>query len=66
MTQRHDISLSEARTAHRNVPVRYPNRWRLLADVLLAPPTHLHHYRDLSRSMVEDMIEKVDIEARCR
>ncbi len=65
MTTRHDKALFEARTARSNLPVRHPNRWRLIADLLLSPPTHLHHYRDLNRRMVENMIETVDVEARC-
>ena len=66
MTRRHDTNWSEARTAHRNLPVRHPNRWRLIADLLFSPPTRLPHYRELSRRMLEEMIETADVEARCR
>jgi hypothetical protein len=66
MTKRHDKALFEARTAHRNLPVRHPNRWKIIAELLFSPPARLHHYRDLNRRMVDKMIETVDGEARCR
>jgi hypothetical protein len=60
MTTRHHSTLHESRTAHLNLPVRHPNRWRLVADLLFSPPTHLHQYRDLSRRMFEEAVDAED------
>jgi hypothetical protein len=66
MTTRRGGTLSEARTAHRNLSVQHPNRWRLIAELLFSPPTHFQRYRDLNRKMVEDVIERINVEAGCR
>ena len=66
MTKRHEKAPFEARTAHRNLPVRHPNRWKMITELLFSPPAHLHRYRDLNRRIVDKMIETADVEARCR
>jgi len=55
-------AIQESRCAHTNRPVQHPSRWRLLAELVLSPPTRLHRYRNLSVRMLEDTINKIDRE----
>ncbi len=47
-------SNKESRSERHNLPVCHPSIWRVIVDQILAPATRLHHYRDLSRRIVED------------
>ena len=58
--------LYESRSAHRNIAVKHPARWRLLAEWLLAPAARLHRYRDLNRRTVESALEDRDCRLMCR
>ena len=53
-------AIHESRSPHRNVAVRHPSRWRLLADFLLSSPMRLHRYRNLSVRMFEDVLSEID------
>lgn len=57
--------LHEARTDRHNLPVRQPALRHLIADLLFSPPKHLHHYRDLSRRMVEHTVDNLDCGGHC-
>jgi hypothetical protein len=37
-----------------------PSKWSILLEQILAPSMRLHHYRDLSRRIVEDTIVEKD------
>lgn len=67
MMERHDkYPLFESRSAHHNVKVKHPARWRLFAELLLSPASRVNRYRDLSRRIVEDAIDNYDCRRQCR
>ena len=59
MKARHQCR-GEARTARFNLPVRRSSKFRRLLASLVAPPTRVHRYRNLSAGMLEDTLEKLD------
>lgn len=58
-------TLFESRTARFNLPVRNRGRWRVIRELLLSPPTHLAHYRELRARL---FLHAADAESRreCR
>jgi hypothetical protein len=50
----------EARTARFNLPVCRRSAFRRLLKPLLAPPTRLHRYRNLSTKMLENALDELD------
>jgi len=64
MRARHQYE-KEIRTARFNLPVCRRSTFRRLLDTFLAPPTHLHRYRNLSTRMLENTLDEVDC-GRCK
>ncbi len=50
----------EGRTERFNLPVCRHSTFRRLLDSLLAPPTRLHRYRNLSTRMLESTLDEKD------
>jgi CubicO group peptidase (beta-lactamase class C family) len=59
MKARHE-HLGEARTARFNIPVQNGSKLRRMLSSLIAPPTRIHRYRNLSAEILEDALEKLD------
>jgi hypothetical protein len=59
MKARHE-RIGEARTARFNIPVQNGSKLRRMLSSLLAPPTRIHRYRNLSAVILEDTLEKLD------
>ncbi len=51
---------SEGRTGRFNLPVSRDSNLRRLFASLIAPPTRVHRYRNLSAELLEDTLEKLD------
>ena len=59
MKARHEFT-SEGRTERFNLPVSRDSKlWRLFGS-LIAPPTRVHRYRNLSAEILEDALENLD------
>ena len=59
MKARHE-RIGEARTARFNIPVQNGSKLRRMLSSLIAPPTRIHRYRNLSAEILEDTLEKLD------
>ena len=59
MKARHE-RIGEARTARFNIPVYSGSKFRRMLSSLIASPTRIHRYRNLSAEMLEDTLEKLD------
>ena len=59
MKARHE-HIGEARTARFNIPVHGGSKLRRMLASLIAPPTRIHRYRNLSAGMLENTLEKLD------
>ena len=59
MKARHE-HIDEARTARFNIPVQGGSKLRRMLASIIAPPTRIHRYRNLSAGMLEDTLEKLD------
>ena len=66
MKKQQNQKLLESRTARSNIAVRHPARWVHFAELLLAPATRLHRYRDLNRRLVENTLDDVDCRQACQ
>ena len=55
-------TLQESRSQRFNLQVWHPPKWTLLLERLLASPTRIHRYRNLSRQIVERTLARKDCE----
>ncbi|MEL7185107.1 MAG: hypothetical protein AAFN50_01575 [Pseudomonadota bacterium] len=66
MNNRAEYPLFESRSARCNATVKSPARWRLLAELFMAPAERLHRYRDFSRRVVEETLTNADCRRTCQ
>ena len=59
MKARHEFT-SEGRTERFNLPVSRDSKLLRLFGSLIAPPTRVHRYRNLSAEILEDTLENLD------
>ena len=50
----------EARTERFNLPVSRYSAVRYLLETLVAPPTRLHRYRNMSAKLLENALDDLD------
>ena len=56
----HHHCTREGRTERFNLPVCRYSTFRCLMETLIAPPTRLHRYRNLSTKMLENALDDLD------